>query len=434
MQDEQMDHMDEWIREAANNHHPVYDDKAWEKMQALLDEHLPVKKKRKRALILFAVLSLAVLSFLLIQLIPNHPKQPLASAPAIGPAKIITLPGGEQETAATKEKEASKIKEDGSGDQLVTGNDHKRKAQIKITELNSRLATTKTDDDGTVVNSTRGAGDVLQDGPAVANGQAHAQRDENREGVVSLNQRITASPTKSRAQRQTGGGITATDLATVAATPGQGGKQQTAAAYKKGFANNFRLTASLAPDLSFTEMSHPGESILTYGAGISYAISNRITLRTGFYVARKVYSAAGDAYRPPSGYWTNRIKLDKVDADCNVYEIPLIASYSFKRSRKHQWLVGMGLSSFLMKRETYKYYFNDSLGQPRIRPWTLRNGNNEILSVATLTAGYEYFFNNRLSFTVEPYLKIPLHGIGYGNIKLNSAGWLLSASLRPFGK
>ncbi|MBK7307238.1 MAG: hypothetical protein IPI88_09460 [Chitinophagaceae bacterium] len=40
--------MDHIIREAANNHHPAYNDKAWEKMELQLDKHLPQKNDRRR--------------------------------------------------------------------------------------------------------------------------------------------------------------------------------------------------------------------------------------------------------------------------------------------------------------------------------------------------------------------------------------------------
>ena len=45
-----MDHM---IREAAENHHPAYNDKAWEKMELQLDKHLPQKKDRKKLVFFF---------------------------------------------------------------------------------------------------------------------------------------------------------------------------------------------------------------------------------------------------------------------------------------------------------------------------------------------------------------------------------------------
>src|SRR4051794_37245297 len=56
MRDEEIDNMDELIREASKSHHPAYDDKAWEKMEALLNEHLPVKEDRRRPVIFFLLL------------------------------------------------------------------------------------------------------------------------------------------------------------------------------------------------------------------------------------------------------------------------------------------------------------------------------------------------------------------------------------------
>ena len=46
------------IREAAENHHPAYDEKAWEKMEKLLDKHLPQKKDDRRRIIFFLLLFL----------------------------------------------------------------------------------------------------------------------------------------------------------------------------------------------------------------------------------------------------------------------------------------------------------------------------------------------------------------------------------------
>ncbi|MBL0183793.1 MAG: hypothetical protein IPP96_16500 [Chitinophagaceae bacterium] len=40
--------MDHIIRDAAENHHPTYNDKAWEKMEAMLDKQLPQKKDRRK--------------------------------------------------------------------------------------------------------------------------------------------------------------------------------------------------------------------------------------------------------------------------------------------------------------------------------------------------------------------------------------------------
>ena len=44
------DNLDNKIREAADHLEPAYNEKAWEKMEKLLDEHLPQNKRRNRKL------------------------------------------------------------------------------------------------------------------------------------------------------------------------------------------------------------------------------------------------------------------------------------------------------------------------------------------------------------------------------------------------
>ena len=54
----QFEEFDKKIRDAAEHHHPAYDEKAWDKMKILLDKHLPVKRDDRRRFILFLLLLL----------------------------------------------------------------------------------------------------------------------------------------------------------------------------------------------------------------------------------------------------------------------------------------------------------------------------------------------------------------------------------------
>src|SRR5262245_19963778 len=61
------DNFDKKIKEAAEQHHPAYDENAWRKMESLLDEHLPQKKDRRRFFLLaFTVLLIGGGAFFLI--------------------------------------------------------------------------------------------------------------------------------------------------------------------------------------------------------------------------------------------------------------------------------------------------------------------------------------------------------------------------------
>src|SRR5258705_8675942 len=54
----QSEEFDKKVKEAADHHHPSYDEKAWEKMERLLNKHLPQKKDDRRRYILFLLLFL----------------------------------------------------------------------------------------------------------------------------------------------------------------------------------------------------------------------------------------------------------------------------------------------------------------------------------------------------------------------------------------
>ena len=42
------DEINKKIKDAADQYHPAYDENAWDKMEQMLDEHLPRKKDRRR--------------------------------------------------------------------------------------------------------------------------------------------------------------------------------------------------------------------------------------------------------------------------------------------------------------------------------------------------------------------------------------------------
>ncbi|HQX73879.1 MAG TPA: hypothetical protein PK298_13305, partial [Chitinophagaceae bacterium] len=54
----QFEDFDKKIKEAAEHHHPAYDEMAWDKMEKLLDKHLPQKEDKKRRFIFFLLLFL----------------------------------------------------------------------------------------------------------------------------------------------------------------------------------------------------------------------------------------------------------------------------------------------------------------------------------------------------------------------------------------
>ncbi|MEO6683535.1 MAG: hypothetical protein ABIN48_12005, partial [Ginsengibacter sp.] len=94
MQDEEYDKR---IKEAADHYHPAYDDKAWEKMEQLLDQHLPQEKKKRR--IIYFLLPFLLLGSIIIYFaiqngekdIPSGKRSVTSQESTTGPASAPAL-------------------------------------------------------------------------------------------------------------------------------------------------------------------------------------------------------------------------------------------------------------------------------------------------------------------------------------------------------
>jgi len=440
---------DKKVKEAAEHHHPAYDENAWAKMEKLLDKHLPKKKDdRRRIIILLFLFLLAGGGLYLMMSKPWQQGKPVADANKNSQQYVSGI--------ATKDANADnsgKIKPNNTAidNTIVTQNKNSNEEKKKpattelyynnpITSIIIGKPQTKenktsetTNDPSHAVNNNAGAPvktDPLKNGPVqkndkvviisptVANNNLTIEPIKNSVEKDKIEQSSTANTIIDSAQKLSA------DIAAQVAKKAKGHIKKT---------GSFFLSLSAGPDISFTGLNNPGKTKLLVGAGLGYTFKNRFILRTGFYAARKIYSADPDKYNPPAYSWVSYYKMEKIDADCKVYEIPVSVSYIFKNSKKQSWFGTVGLASYLMKRETYDYLYKNYSGQLVTKTSTLYNENKYFFSVLTLSGGYQLHINNTFSIMAEPYVEVPMKGVGFGKVKLNSAGFLFSVGIRPFG-
>ncbi|QDA60856.1 hypothetical protein [Hymenobacter jejuensis] len=196
----------------------------------------------------------------------------------------------------------------------------------------------------------------------------------------------------------------------------------------------YRFSANFlyAPELSkvrSSSLTSPGSNL---GLMLEYRITPRLRVAAGLIKSVKKYDAKGSDYHPPQHYWTNYLKLTDVYANCRILDLPLNLRYDVVSRPQYALFAGAGLSSLLMRNERYRYAYY-SAGQLLNREWTRHNGSNHFFSVLNLSAGYERALGGRWSVQGEPYVKIPLGGVGFGKVKLSSAGafFSLKYSLLP---
>jgi len=193
------------------------------------------------------------------------------------------------------------------------------------------------------------------------------------------------------------------------------------------YARGWTLGIVAAPDLSGTQ---PLRGILGGNIGLvaTYRIHGRLSINAGVLYAKKRYQADFTDYRPAGSPVYSQYTPIAVDADCDVLDIPLNIQVDIAHQRHGAWFASTGISSYLMLKETYDYsYRPHQYGD--LKQLTLHNQNRHILGVANLSIGYRRQLGSGVSVTVQPFVKVPLTGIGNGKLKLYSSGVALSADI-----
>ncbi|GAB3854321.1 hypothetical protein GCM10028822_24090 [Hymenobacter terrigena] len=182
-----------------------------------------------------------------------------------------------------------------------------------------------------------------------------------------------------------------------------------------------------APDVSTVKFFSVEKPMPNVGLVLEYRLTNRLRVNLGLLRANKRYTARREDY--DFGVNTARVyqrDFTDVEGSCTVFDVPLNLRYDLVVGPRHRVFGSAGLSSFLMQHEDYSYeYLNPTTGMPSYWNGSATNQNQHYFSILNLSAGYERILSSRWSLQAEPYLKLPLAGVGTGKIRLTSAGVFL---------
>lgn len=180
------------------------------------------------------------------------------------------------------------------------------------------------------------------------------------------------------------------------------------------------LQLMLSPD--FTQV--PGRQAATgYNTGLQleYRFAQRWRASAGVIYSLKNYSASSYDYRPYKGYWATYARPDVIDAACRMLDVPLTLTYDVWKWKQNQFFVSLGSTSYLMLKEDYYYQYPTYAYELEKK----RTGNHW-LATANISLGVERPILPRLLVRIEPFVKTPLGGVGFGNVRLRSSGVFFS--------
>ncbi len=433
------DELNKRMQEGENRDYSPHPEKSWNEMEVLLEKHLPQEKKRRRFIFLLfpILLGLGIATYFVISRkaqpddLPTtlntgtknsspspHATKEASTTPASPGAKEVDRVDLPEQLEKQYQSELNPVIETRP---VVHYKNLKKPVEAKAD--NSTLAFTQPVASGNPINTGT---------PVHSPGQKPNPTPDPSSITSDLNQKINDDNSDKSTEKviENSSNLITNEQPepsdSAAITENVTPLKKSTSSFGEKFSVNF----SAGPDISAVSVDRLGRMQLQYGIGLTYALNKNLVVRTGFYAGDKKYNADSASYKMP--YPINN--LEKVEADCFVYEIPLSLIYHFNQVKKHNWFLAGSVSSYIMKRETYGYYYNNNWGQSQYYDRTYKNENSHLFSVVGVSGGYRYHLSNQLTLLAEPYIKFPVSGIGVGKVKLNNAGVLFTVGYKPFSK
>lgn len=458
------DDMDELMRRAAEEYPLKTGPGDWNAVKKALDAEAPPmpgrKKDNRRFLWLLLLLPLGLICNRYLGFTPGSDEsytERKAPTPAANPGDDETrrtaTPGGknQQEEARSQTEQPSTVQTQtpgSSGDQPLADKEQVpvNREQTPIAKKNivqqqspeRRTATTATAKSG----KQKTTKPVLQSSTPKADGNENAYARKEKE-TVPTGQEVTPPPTTAVVTSESAVSLldkypsadttavqeqpkeTVTEQKT-ATTPIAPDSTATAVATNEKQAKKKDkrfylglLAAGDATTIRFQKVDHMGTG---YGAFAGYELNGKWSIEAGVLSVKKEYYTDGRHFNTSKIYMPQNSEITSVEGNCRMIEIPVAVKYNFSSGR-NLWFGTAGISSYLMKAEHYSYiYYYPLSGQSVERYRSYSNSSNHFVASALLSGGYQFRLGRHSTFRLEPYVKIPLRGLGIGSLPLFSTG------------
>ncbi len=185
----------------------------------------------------------------------------------------------------------------------------------------------------------------------------------------------------------------------------------------------FYIGVAAGPDFSkvqSTAFNNPG-----FSAGLiaGVRLADRTSFETGILFNRKNYNSAGNEFKMdkigstmPAG-----MVINSLEAKSSLIEIPFKIKYDFLNNANATWFATAGISAYIMITESNRYHVTMN-GNTEMITGVYRSYNYGLPAVASISAAYQKKFSKFINVRIEPFLKIPLQGMGVGNLPITSVG------------
>lgn len=198
------------------------------------------------------------------------------------------------------------------------------------------------------------------------------------------------------------------------------------------FRPQYALSILAAPDINGVGSFQQSRVGTNVGLLFSAGLLKKLTISTGVLYSAKPYTIAFQNYHTQYQFQENPVN---VSANCRMLDIPLNMDYQLYTKRQNKISIGTGLSSYIMLNERYKFNYADSYVTGPSN-YNVPNSGKYFFGVLNLNATYQRQLNSKVGISFQPYLKLPLTNLGYGQVRLQTTGVAvgLTWNLNSFSK
>ena len=172
------------------------------------------------------------------------------------------------------------------------------------------------------------------------------------------------------------------------------------------------------------EVKNQGMNKTGFDLGLlaGYRFNKNISLETGFLFATKYYYSDGKYFKmAPDPSMPPNMTLMSLKGNSKIIEVPVKFKYDFINNGRNNLFSSAGITSYLLTKETNNYHAMVN-GSPQDMDKSYNDVTNYTAATFYFSAGFEHRILKRNKIRIEPYLQIPLKGIGVGKMPVTSAG------------
>lgn len=203
--------------------------------------------------------------------------------------------------------------------------------------------------------------------------------------------------------------------------------------FKPHFAkrNEIYIGVVAGPDFSKVHSGSFGNAGFEGGILLGFRFSRRLSFETGFSWNKKNYESNGSDFsmKKVESTMPSGMVINDLQSRSSVIEIPTRIKYDVAFRNYHSFFIAGGVSSYILMREMNMYQVTLNGANDKMLGIYKKN-NYRAPAVANVSIGYENNITKNLRLRVEPFLKIPLQGMGVGSLPVTSAGLQLGITGR----